>query len=144
MTKPQLPSSGQEDYSRRPLIAPGTGYHKGKALVKVNFSHDAIIDVLLANPRISQQDLAKQFGYTAGWICRMINSDAFQARIAERKAMLVDPGVAAQLNARLAGVAIQAMDVISRKLDATENAQLALDALGISTKGAVAVRGEGK
>jgi hypothetical protein len=53
--------------------------------------------------------------------------------LAERKAALTDPGIARRLNARLQGVTIQAVEVISRKLDATDSAEFALEALGIST-----------
>lgn len=131
--------TGLEDYSTRPRVL-DEGYDKGKALVKVGFQHEAIIDVMLARPRIMNKELAEAFGYTPGWIGRLINSDAFQARIAQRKAELTDPGIARRINARLQGVTIQAAEVISRKLDATDSAEFALEALGLSVTALSKVR----
>lgn len=125
---------GQEDYSTRPRIG-AEGYDKGQALKKVGIAHDAIIDIMLARPRIEQKELAELFGYSKGWICRLVNSDAFQARMAQRKADLTDPGIARRINARLQGLTIQAVDTLSRKLDATDSAELALESLGLATVG---------
>ncbi len=123
----------EKDYSRRPRVG-AAGMDKGQALKKVSFQHEAIIDVMLRRPRIQQKELAEMFGFTPHWICRLVNSDSFQARLSERKAALTDPGIARRLNARLQGVTIQAVDVLSRKLDAADSAELALEALGVSTK----------
>ena len=110
------------------------GYDKGKALEKISFQHDAIIDVMLQRPRIQQKELAEMFGYSCGWMNRLCNTDAFQARIAQRKAELTDPRISRTLNARLQGVTLQAVEVLSRKLEASDSAELALEALGITTK----------
>lgn len=121
------------DTGTRKLVGAG-GYDKGKALLKVKFQHEAIIDVILRRPRIEQKELAEMFGYTRGWMSRLVNSDAFQARIAERRQQLTDPGIARRLNARVQSVTVQALDVVSRKLDATDSAEFALEALGIASK----------
>lgn len=60
-------------------------------LGKLSYSHDAMVDVLVANPGISQQQLAHLFGYSASWICTIIASDAFKAKLASRRTELVDP-----------------------------------------------------
>lgn len=122
---------GDKQYSTRPFVG-AAGFDKGKAIQKVTFQHEAIIDAILARPRITQIELAKEFGFSAGWMGRMINSDAFRARIAQRKAELTDPAIARRINARLQGVALQAVETISRKLDATDSADFALEALGIA------------
>ncbi len=110
------------------------GYDKGRALVKVTNVHEQIIDIMLRRPRIQQTEIAEMFGYTKGWVCRFINSDAFQARLAERRNELLDAGTARRVKARVESVTIQALDVVSRRLDATDSAEVALEALGISTK----------
>lgn len=133
--------AGQEDYSTRPRVG-SAGYDKGQALQKISFSHDAIIDELLARPRTEQKALAAKFGYSVGWMCRLVNSDAFQARLAERKAALTDPGIARRINARLQGLTIQAVDTLSRKLDATDSAELALESLGLAVGGLQKVKAE--
>ena len=131
MTAPKKPT-GHEDYSTRPRVG-AAGHDAGKAVVKVSFQHEQVIDKMLERPRIQTKELAELFGYSPGWLGRVINSDSFQARLAERKEALTDPGIARRLNARLQGVTIQAVDVISRKLEATDSAEFALEALGIST-----------
>lgn len=84
---------------------------------KIRYSHDAMIDVILQNPWISQNDIAAMFGYTAAWVSLVIASDAFQAKLAERKEELVDPAIRATIEERFKGVVIQSLDVLSRKLE---------------------------
>lgn len=110
------------------------GFDQGKAIAHVNYSHDAMIDLILAQPDISQGKLAEMFGYTSGWISRVIASDAFQARMDERKAQLVDPQIAKQMNERLEGLATQSLEIVSKKLEEANSAQYALEALGLSAK----------
>jgi hypothetical protein len=104
------------------------------AIEKVNYSHDAMIDLILANPKITQNELAATFGYSVGWTSRVIGSDAFQARLAERKVEVVDPEIKQNFEQRLQGLGLQSLDVIQRKLDATQNPDLAVKALELSTK----------
>lgn len=140
---PAAPASlpGQEDYSTRPRVG-AAGYDKGQAVVKTSFAHEPIIDLMIARPRIQQKELAEKFGYSVGWMCRLINSDAFQARLAERREALVDPGLARRLNARLEGLTLQAVDTLARKLDATDSAELALESLGLAVGGLAKVKAE--
>lgn len=103
-------------------------------IAKVRYSHDAMIDLIITNPSISQREIATVFGYSEPWISRIYGSNAFQARLAERKAELVDPGIIEAIESRMRGVAIQSLDVIAEKLSATSNADLALKALDITSK----------
>lgn len=102
-------------------------------IVKVNYSHDALIDELIANPMISQGDLAIKFGYSPGWISQVINSDAFQARMAARKGDLVDPLVTRSVEERLRAAASRSLDVVMEKLDAGPSADFALSVAKAST-----------
>lgn len=83
----------------------------------VKFTHDAIIDTIIANPAISQGDLAKEFGYTQGWMSIIINSDAFQQRLAERKAELIDPKIRASIEDRIDALAKRSLDKLLDRLD---------------------------
>ena len=74
-------------------------------IARVRYTHDAVIDEILVNPSISQNELAKIFGFSAGWMSIVINSDSFQERLAERKAMLTDPKIIASINERLDAIA---------------------------------------
>lgn len=115
-----------------PLEGTATGRELGP--VKVNYTHDAMIDLILAEPGITQQQLAVKMKYTFGWVSRVIGSDAFQARLAYRKADVVDPEIKQNFEDRLKGLANQSLAVIQHKLDATQNADLAIKALDLSTR----------
>ena len=101
--------------------------------VRLNYTHDAMIDLIIQEPTVSSRELAELFGYTQGWVARVIGSDSFQARLAERKGQLVDPAIAQSLKERLQGVAIHAVDLIGQKLDSEASASYAIDALGLAT-----------
>lgn len=104
------------------------------ALARVHYSHDAMIDHLIENPGISQDALAAMFGYSVPWISRIINSDAFLARLSERKHDLVDPAIALTLDEKFRSLAAQSLDVIQEKLFLTKNVDTAIKALELSTK----------
>lgn len=104
------------------------------SIARVKYSHDAMIDLLIANPAISQGELAQQFGYTQAWVSRVVNSDAFLARLAERKNDLVDPTIALTLDEKFRALANQSLDVIMEKLTVTKNPDTAMKALELSSK----------
>ena len=105
-------------------------------LKKIGYSHDAMIDLILQDPTVSSKELAELFGYSAGWVSRILASDSFQARLAQRKGALLDPIIARSLNDRLRAVATRSMDVIEDKLASGEaTAAYAMDALELATAG---------
>ena len=104
------------------------------AIQRVHYTHDAMIDLLIGRPGVSQAEISRYFGYTQGWTSRVINSDAFQARLAKRKEDITDPLLIQTFEERLRGLANQSLDVIQAKLDATANPDLAIKALELSTK----------
>ena len=104
------------------------------ALDRVRYSHDAMIDMLIANPAITQNELAKAFGYTAPWVSRIMNSDAFNARLAQRKADIVDPTIVLSIDEKLKALASKSLDVVLDKLTLTNSPDLAMKALETTTK----------
>lgn len=104
------------------------------AINRVHYTHDAMIDLMIANPIMSQGELAGYFGYTQAWVSRIINSDAFLARLALRKEDLVDPVLVATIEEKLRAVASKSLDVVLEKLTLSGNADLALKAAELSTK----------
>ena len=111
-----------------------TGERKN-AITKVSYTHDAMIDLIIANPSITQGQLAAHFQYTQGWISQIMSSDAWKARLAERKGDLSDPTVVATVNERLEGLARQSLQMIQQNLDMNPGkVDVALKALEISTR----------
>lgn len=107
-----------------------------KAIQRVKYTHDAMIDLILLKPAISHAELATHFGYTQAWVSRIFCSDAFQARMAMRKADLVDPVITGGVKERIEGLAMQSLEIISKKLEATQNPDMAMKAFELSTKAA--------
>jgi hypothetical protein len=104
------------------------------AIARVKYSHDAMIDMLIADPGLSQGAIAQQFGYTQPWVSRVMNSDAFLARLAQRKADIVDPSIALTLDEKFRALANQSLDIVMDKLAVTKNPDTALKALELSSK----------
>ena len=104
------------------------------AIARVSYTHDAMIDLIVANPAIAQGAIAQHFGYTQAWVSRVMNSDAFQARLAERKTELVDPSLVASIDEKLRALASKSLDVVLEKLTATGSAEMGLKALEITSK----------
>lgn len=88
-----------------------------EAIQRVKYTHDGMIDVIIARPQVTGGQLAEHFGYSEGWISRIMCSDAFQARLADRKTEIVNPGLVATFEERLKGLASQSLDLIQEKLD---------------------------
>lgn len=109
------------------------------ALKKISYTHDGMIDLIIANPAISQGRLASHFGYSASWVSTIIASDAFQSRLAERSQELVDPTIRASVKERFEGLVLRSMEILQEKLNKPADQipdQLALRALEISTRAA--------
>lgn len=107
---------------------------KGLAIEKVRYSHDAMIDVLIAQPMVSQNELAVYFGYTPGWVSQVMAADAFKARLAERKGQLVDPVIAASVNEMLESLARDSIAILKEALHTKRSGDLAVKALEVSSR----------
>jgi len=88
------------------------------SIAKLSYKHEYIIDIILANPTVTAKEIGVQLGYSENWIRRVISSDAFQARVAERKGELIDPLITATMEEKLRMVAQKSMDVVLDKLTA--------------------------
>lgn len=104
------------------------------AIKKVTYTHDAMIDLILQNPQMTQDQIGVYFGYTQGWVSRVFGSDAFQARLAHRKTELVNPQILMTLDEKMTGLAHQSLEILSEKLTATKSADMALKTLELSSK----------
>ena len=71
----------------------------------ISYAHDQMIDLVLANPGISQGEIARILGYSEGWISQIFNSDVFQTRLASRRDALIDPSIQKQITEGLDGLA---------------------------------------
>lgn len=104
---------------------------------KVRYTHAAMIDAIIANPCISQNELAAIFGYTAAWVSQIVTSDAFQEQLAAKNKTLVDPVLQASVEQRFKGLVMRSLDILEQKLNVPTHTipdQLVLKTLEISSR----------
>lgn len=82
-----------------------------------NAPHEVMIDMLLANPSITQFEIARNLRYSVSWVSQIIGSDAFQERLASRKAEISDPILAATIEERLKVTVSLAVDHVKHQLE---------------------------
>jgi DNA-binding MarR family transcriptional regulator len=108
---------------------------ESQVIAKVNYTHAALVDTIIAHPQISQKDLAAHFGFTQGWLSRILRSDAVREMIAARKAELVDPTIIASIEQNMEALAQRSMDVLMEKLDLPNaSPDIAVKALEITSR----------
>lgn len=98
--------------------ASGTSGGYKPPIQKLNYSHEGMIDLIIANRGISQNALAETFGYSPSWISTIMQSDAFRDRLIARTAEIVDPTLLSTVEDQLKGVLARSMDILRTKLDA--------------------------
>lgn len=108
--------------------------YSGNRLKRVHYSHEAMIDVIIAEPTLSQNELAARFEKSVSWISIIMGSDAFQAALAKRRDDILDPFLVATIEERLRGLADQSLRVLATKLEQSNNPDLALKSLELTTK----------
>lgn len=108
-----------------------------RGIQKITYTQDAMINLILANPAISQNELALHFGYTASWVSQVIASDAFQQRLKERAKELIDPSILESIENQFKGLVSRSLDILREKLNKQADQipdQLALRTLELSSR----------
>lgn len=114
---------------------PSTGEMKN-GVMKVSYRHEECIRILVERPFITQTELAQIFGVTQGWMCQVMSSDAFKARLAEAKLEVHGPAIATAKE-KLEAVVSASLDRLLEKLSgpmAMPKDETVLRAVEISTK----------
>jgi transcriptional regulator with XRE-family HTH domain len=108
-----------------------------QAIQKINYSHDGMINLIIAHRGISQNQIAAHFGYSASWVSQVMSSDAFQARLSERAAEIEDPTIRATVEEGLKGLIARSVEIIKEKLKGEPSSipdNLAIRTLELSTR----------
>lgn len=104
-------------------------------LQKVRYTHQDMIDFIIAHPWASQSQIATRYGYTPGWISNVLASDAFQAAMAKRKDEIIDPELKASIEERFRALVIRSQQVLMQKLEASQvSDNVALRALELGAR----------
>ena len=97
------------------------GYSQSRPQVQgVRYTHDAMIDLLITEPGISQNRIASYFGYSAPWVSTIMASDAFQVRLAQRRGELIDPTIAASIEERFKALTVASVEKLMRMIGQPE------------------------
>lgn len=107
-------------------------------LQKLNFSHEALADQIIANPAASNADLGDKFGRTKEWVGMVKNSGMFKELMFRRRGELVDPLLTERVEDRLEMLTARSLEVLAEKLArpaADIPDDLAIEAAKLGAKG---------
>ena len=106
-----------------------------QAIAKVSYTHADLIDFIIMNPAAKQGEMARRYGYTEGWLSRVMSSDAFQSALAARREEVVDPTLIATVDERFRALTTRSLDRLMEKLDAPQvSDQVVLRAVELGAK----------
>lgn len=94
----------------------GQSTESSQPIQKLNYSHKAMIDLIIANPGISQNQIAATFRYSPSWVSQVMSSDSFQAAFAARSAEIVDPVLKMTANERFEALVRRSQEILLEKL----------------------------
>jgi DNA-binding Lrp family transcriptional regulator len=85
----------------------------GERISGKSLGYDQLVDILLMSPPgETQRALARRVGYSESWLSRIIASDAFQARLAERIEKDIEPERREAFKLRFASIEEQARGLL--------------------------------
>jgi hypothetical protein len=82
--------------------------------------HEQMLNWVLENPEKGLREMAAHFGYSMSWLSRVMNSDLFRAKLAERQEVLF-ARIADDIPAKLRGLANVAIERLGEKLEGSED-----------------------
>lgn len=108
------------------------GSATGARLQRLSFTHDAMVDEIIRSPGISKSELSNLFGFPMKSINRILASDAFRLRVAERKRDIIDPSLVLSVEETLTTLLNEAAEVVSDAMIAGDRrtAVRVLDTIG--------------
>jgi hypothetical protein len=107
---------------------PATGETVQKIL-RTNYTHDALIDLIISNPAVDQRELARKLGYSEGWISTIMASDSFQSAFDRRRDEIIDPVLRHSCEEQFKSLVLHSAAILRRKLEANPTDHLALEVM---------------
>jgi hypothetical protein len=97
----------------RPVTVARPPMQFGERISGKSLGYDQLVDILLMSPPgETQRALARRVGYSESWLSRIIASDAFQARLAERIEKDIEPERREAFKLRFASIEEQARGLL--------------------------------
>jgi len=125
---PQFVLDGfDEDLDR--ALAEATPGARGKDILRrgLSYLHEALADWMLVNPGGTLREMGIHFGYSAPWLCSVINTDMFKAYMAARR-VEVSAQVAGSLPQKLEAAAHLATERIIEVIEQAQDSDTLIDA----------------
>ena len=125
---------------------PNQAVTKEKAqLPQVDYSHEAMIQLMLVNQGAPHEVLAKHFHKTSGWLASVLASDSFQQALDPVRHLIQDPTITATMEERFRSLTLRSLSVLHHKLDSSDcsdlvvlkAAEIGVKALGMGTAAAL-------
>lgn len=84
---------------------------------KLRYNHQAMVDLLVTDPTLSQNELADIFDRSPSWISTIICSDLFQDMLAKRRTEILGPEMLQSFKNQHEGLLNRSMAVLRAKLN---------------------------
>ncbi len=84
---------------------------------QADYTHDAMIQLIIDNPTWSHRQYAAYFGHFPSWFASVLASEVFQQQLDLRRDEVADPSLTATLQERFTALTLRSMDVLQLKLD---------------------------
>ena len=101
------------------------------------YGWERLIDAMIADPFVSQRELAVGFGLKASQIAALLAAEEFQRSYAARVEALVTPQVRTirlSVEERFRGVTLRTLELLQERLEADPSDQLLLRSLELTTR----------
>lgn len=91
-------------------------------VLKLGPVHEQMIDFMVANPGAKAEIIARNFGYSVGFVRALCSNDLFKSRLAERAA-LVSAASALEVSSRINDLAKKSLDRLLEKIQVEEKTE---------------------
>lgn len=128
------PASGPWSHSLPSSTPPRADKPWMPGVLKLNYTHEALIDLIIQHPELDQNQLAASFGYSASWLSLILGSDAFRAKLVERQDEILSPEIRLSIEERFKALVRRSQDILLEKLHSGCDPDLALGVLATASK----------
>lgn len=92
----------------------------GQVVFSITHVHEAMISYIIAFPHHGLREIADHFGYTSGWVSRLMNSDLFKSRLKERQEETYSAALGS-LTGKLEAAAHVGVEKLTRMMEKSED-----------------------
>jgi hypothetical protein len=96
-------------------------------IIRLNHTHEAVLNWLVLNPDRNLRECADHFGYSQSWLSQLVHSDLFQHALREKQ-LAISVCIADSIPQKLRRAADIAVEKLADKLETTEDPEFILDA----------------